>query len=118
MLWVSTVLVIICAINTLLWLKCKVALTASLLSCSTDNQAIFTINHHARSVLPTGVCVAYGAPEHLRSVQLQRQGRWEHEEALINGPAADMWSFGAVVYEMVTCCSATLCMAAQPQRCS
>ena len=65
------------------------------------------INYQAKSVLPTGVCCVYGAPEHLRSVQLQRQGERDREGALINGPAADMWSFGAVVYEMVSCCSST-----------
>ena len=49
-----------------------------------------------------GVCCNYGAPEHLRSVQLQRMGMHDHEDAKINGPSADMWSLGAVMYELVS----------------
>lgn len=55
-----------------------------------------------RTVQPVGVCSNYGAPEQLRSVQLQRMGHFDHSEVMINGPAADMWAVGVVMYELVS----------------
>lgn len=79
------------------------------IKCVCDCQALSAGEHHSRvdvhikDVVPTGATTAYAAPELLRSIQIQWMGAKDHEKGvMINGPAADMWSFGCVCYEMLT----------------
>ena len=53
-----------------------------------------------KDVKPIGATTPYAAPELLCSIQRQ----WENDEegVMINGPAADIWSFGCVCYQMLT----------------
>ena len=51
---------------------------------------------------PAGATTAYASPEQLRSLQAQYQGDDDHEDILINGHAADIFSTGVVLYEMLT----------------
>ena len=61
------------------------------------------IGVRTRDVKPTGATTPYAAPELLRSLQRQWEGAEDDEEfVMINGPAADIWSFGCVCYEMLT----------------
>ena len=56
-----------------------------------------------KDVKPTGATTSYAAPELLRSLQRQWEGAEDDEEfVMINGPAADIWSFACVCYEMLT----------------
>jgi len=56
-----------------------------------------------RDVKPTGATTPYAPSELLRSLQRQREGAGDNEEfVMINGPAADIWSFGCVCYQMLT----------------
>ena len=61
------------------------------------------IGVRTRDVKPTGATTPYAAPELLRSLQRQWEGAEDDEEfVMINGPAADIWSFGCVCYQMLT----------------
>jgi len=61
------------------------------------------IDVSTRDVKPTGATAPYAPPELLRSLQRQWEGAEDAEEfAMINGPAADIWSFGCICYEMLT----------------
>ena len=51
---------------------------------------------------PAGATTAYASPEQLRSLQAQYQGDDDHEDILISGHAADIFSTGVVLYEMLT----------------
>ncbi|DBA75903.1 TPA: hypothetical protein ACH3X2_008965 [Trebouxia sp. C0005] len=53
-----------------------------------------------KDVKPIGTTTPYAAPELLCFIQRQ----WEDDEegVMINGPAADIWSFGCVCYQMLT----------------
>ncbi len=54
-------------------------------------------------VNPHGATPAYAAPELLRSLQLQCQGAGPAEPGLlINGPSADWWAVGIVLFELLT----------------
>ena len=54
-----------------------------------------------RHVKPTGATTPYAAPELLHSLQRQWEGAEDDEEfVMINGPAADIWSFACVCYQM------------------
>ena len=56
-----------------------------------------------RDVKPTAATTPYAAPELLRSLQRQWEGAEDDEEfVMINGPAADIWSFACVCYQMLT----------------
>ncbi|KAL0055633.1 hypothetical protein WJX82_002653 [Trebouxia sp. C0006] len=56
-----------------------------------------------KDVKPTGATTSYTAPELLRSLQRQWEGAEDDEDfVMINGPAADIWSFACVCYEMLT----------------
>ena len=61
------------------------------------------IGVRTRDVKPTGATTPYAAPELLRSLQRQWEGAEDDEEfVMINGPAADIWSFACVCYQMLT----------------
>ncbi len=54
-------------------------------------------------VIPHGATAAYAAPEVLRSLQIQHG--WAHPvegNLAINGPSADFWAVGIVLYELLT----------------
>ena len=53
-------------------------------------------------VIPQGATAAYAAPELLQSLQLQFEGAYESKAVLMNGPSADWWSTGVVLYELLT----------------
>ena len=56
-------------------------------------------------VKPAGCTVPYAAPEVLKSLQLQVMGAPDGQNGvLVNGCAADMWSYGCIMYEMLTGC--------------
>ena len=44
----------------------------------------------------------YAAPEHLRSLQDRVEGLVDQRQLEISGPAADAWSLGVVLYQMLT----------------
>jgi len=53
-------------------------------------------------VNPQGATPAYAAPELLRSLQLQCQGAGPADPGLlINGPSADWWAVGIVLFELL-----------------
>ncbi len=54
-------------------------------------------------VNPQGATPAYAAPELLRSLQLHCQGAGPADPGLlINGPSADWWAVGIVLFELLT----------------
>ena len=55
----------------------------------------------ALAVIPRSVTASYAAPEVLRSLQLQCTGACVHRVG-INGPSADFWAVGVVLYELLT----------------
>jgi len=50
---------------------------------------------------PQGATPAYAAPEVLRSLQQQYEGA-EWDDTLVNGPSADWWSVGVVLFSLLT----------------
>ena len=56
----------------------------------------------ALDVLPQGATAPYAAPELLRALQLQFEGADEAEGMLVNGPSADWWATGVVLFELLT----------------
>ena len=70
--------------------------------CSAGGFNCNSVDYVSQTVKPAGVCSSFGAPEHVRSVYLLRQGGQNDAAILINGPAADMWSLGVVFYIMVS----------------
>ena len=67
--------------------------------------AVLVADLHSSSVVPQGTTPAYGAPEILRSLQKQyeQQGLLRVCSGIaINGPAADYWGAGIVVYKFLT----------------
>ncbi len=52
-------------------------------------------------VRPEGATPAYAPPEVLRSLQQQYEGA-EWDDALVNGPSADWWSVGVVLFFLLT----------------
>ncbi len=62
-----------------------------------------TADPDTRDVKPDGATAPYAAPEVLRSLQLQFEGATpDHPGVLINGPSADWWTTGVVLYELLT----------------
>lgn len=55
-----------------------------------------------RDIAPHGTTPAYAAPEVLRSIQLQHERVGPECGVNINGPAADFYSVGVVLYELLT----------------
>ena len=56
-----------------------------------------------RDVKPPGTTILYAAPEVLMSLSLRCGGEPDDKSNLmVNGCAADMWSFGCVMYELLT----------------
>ncbi len=53
-------------------------------------------------VNPQGATAAYAAPELLLSLQRQFEGEDISAEVLINGPSADWWAVGCVLFEILT----------------
>ena len=54
-------------------------------------------------VAPQGATAAYAAPEVLRSLQMQFEGAPSTQAGVpLNGPSADWWSTGMVLYEVLT----------------
>ncbi len=55
------------------------------------------------TVNPQGATPAYAAPELLRSLQLQcEEGGVADPGLLVNGPSADWWAVGIVLFELLT----------------
>ena len=52
-------------------------------------------------VIPRGATAPYAAPELLRSLRLQSEGACVPYVG-INGPSADFWAVGVVLYELLT----------------
>ena len=52
-------------------------------------------------VEPLGCTAPYAAPEVLEALQMQLEGR-DGPDKLVNGSAADTWSLGCVLYELLT----------------
>ena len=72
-----------------------------------------TIDYCKRTMQPQRVNTAYGAPEHVASVALQRKFK-SHKGILINGPAADIYPVGVIMFELVSyLCIVTLQAPAQ-----
>ncbi len=62
-----------------------------------------SVDVNSRDVKPPGATTPYAPPEQLRSLQFQFEGAADDEDCiLINGPAADSWSYGCVCYQMLT----------------
>ncbi len=68
-----------------------------------DTQMLLVADPKVLDVVPQGATAAYAAPEVLRSLQLQFE--WAHDSETgvrINGPSADFWAVGMVLYELLT----------------
>ena len=80
--------------------------------CVCDRQALFwltagrrptKVDADVKDVVPVGATILYASPEVLRSLQRQLfDVADDYEGVLINGPAADIWGFGCVCYELLT----------------
>ena len=57
---------------------------------------------YVMDVIPQGATAAYASPELLESLQMQFVGQDCPRALQINGPAADWWSTGVVLYELLT----------------
>lgn len=56
-----------------------------------------------RDVLPSAATAAYAAPELLLPLLLQLEGADDDDAYVrVNGPAADMWLIGVVMYHLLT----------------
>ncbi len=53
-------------------------------------------------VNPQGAIAAYAAPKLLLSPQLEFEGQDMSAEVMINGPSADWWAVGCVLFEILT----------------
>ena len=60
------------------------------------------LDYAAKCSKPQGATAPYAAPEHLQSLQDKIEGLVDWRELEISGPAADAWSLGVVLYEMLT----------------
>ncbi len=66
-------------------------------------------------VNPDGATAPYATRELLRSLQLQFEGATpEHPGVLINGPSADWWATGIVLYEVYVSSIQMVCGFAYP----
>ena len=61
-----------------------------------------TADPYVMDVIPQGATAAYASPELLESLQMQFVGQDSPSALQINGSAADWWSSGVVVYEVLT----------------
>ncbi|DBA76042.1 TPA: hypothetical protein ACH3X2_008879 [Trebouxia sp. C0005] len=67
------------------------------------NKGKLFVDIRTKDVKPAGATTPYASPELLYSIQRQWEGDEDDEEGvMINGPAADIWSFGCVCYQMLT----------------
>ena len=59
------------------------------------------VNYEQCNVKPMGCTCRYASPEQLRALQLELEGKGDHDEAWINGPSADNWAVGVVLIEVL-----------------
>ena len=60
------------------------------------------MEYAAKCSEPEGATAVYAAPEHLQSLQDRVEGLVDKRQLKISGPAADAWSLGVVLYQMLT----------------
>ena len=51
---------------------------------------------------PHGCSMHFAPSEQIRSYQLYMEGYEDHPEMMINGPAADQWASGVVIFQLLT----------------
>ena len=66
-----------------------------------------------RNATPQAVKAAFGAPEVVQSVMLQRQGLLDSPLLQIDGQAAEVWSAAVVLYQVVRWCYAAAALTDQ-----
>ena len=64
-------------------------------------QPCLSADPEVRDLVPQGATPTYAAPEVLRALQLLQEGKGGCC-VKINGPSADWWSVGVVLYELLT----------------
>ena len=60
------------------------------------------VDYATKCSKPQGATAVYAAPEHLQSLQDRVEGLVNWRQLKISGPAADAWSLGVVLYQMLT----------------
>ena len=96
------------------WSRCHVSsyaflTTACVLRClnqqlckGSHTDPIMLADPDVEDVIPQGATAAYASPELLQSLQLQIVGEDISRALKVNGPSADWWSTGVVLYEFLT----------------
>lgn len=76
-----------------------VAATTAVYHLAVFTHALYA-DHRVQDIAPHGATAAYAAPEVLHSLEVHcRAGSSGADTALINGPSADWWSVGVVLYD-------------------